>query len=109
MKKTLLAVTLISLIVLPAVSLALENIPIGPTSEQAIIDMLNKIADWIFTIFLAVAVIFIILAAIKFLTSGGDPGKVQSARDSLLYALIGVAVALLAKGLVALVRVIVIP
>jgi len=108
MKRILLAVTLLSLFALPMVSFGQENVlPTGPTSGTEIVTMVNTISNWVFTIFLAVAVIFIIMAAIKFLTSGGDPGKVSSARDSLLYALIGVAVAVLAKGLVALVRVIV--
>jgi len=107
MKKTLLAVILLSLFALPMVILALETPPIGPTSEAGILAIVDTITNWIFTIFLAAAVIFIIMAAIQFLTSGGDPGKVGSARNSLLYALIGVAVAVMAKALIALVRIIV--
>jgi heme/copper-type cytochrome/quinol oxidase subunit 2 len=108
MKKILLVTVLISLFALPMVSFGQEDIlPEGPQTGAEIVTIINTISNWIFTIFLAVAVIFIIMAAIKFLTSGGDPGKVQSARDSLLYALIGVAVAVLAKGLVALTRVII--
>jgi hypothetical protein len=108
MKKTLLAVTLFSLFALPMVILAqIESPPMGPTSASGVIAIVNTITNWIFTIFLAAAVIFIIMAAVQFLTSGGDPGKVANARNSLLYALVGVAVAVLAKALIALVRLIV--
>ena len=38
-----------------------------------------------------------------FVTAGGSPEKVTTARNVLMYALIGLAVAVLAKGLIALV------
>jgi len=105
MKKILLAATLTSLLVLPIVSLAqIEPIPPGPQTPQAIIDIIDRVANWFFAILLAAAVIFIVLAAYQFLTSGGDPARVGTARQSLIYALIGVAVAFLARGLVTLVR-----
>jgi uncharacterized membrane protein YuzA (DUF378 family) len=46
------------------------------------------------------AIIMIIVSGMKFITSGGDSGKVASARSSLLYALIGLAIAALAQFLV---------
>ena len=68
---------------------------------------LNKIGSWLFAILLVVAVIYIILGAFNFVTAGGDAGKIETARNNVLYALIGVAVAFLAKALIALVRTIV--
>jgi len=50
-----------------------------------------------------VAVIIIIIAGIKFMTSQGDPQKINTARNQIIYALVGIAVAALAQGLVALV------
>ena len=47
-----------------------------------------------------VAVIMIIISAMRFMTSGGDSGKVAAAKNALIYALIGVAVAALAQFLV---------
>ena len=43
------------------------------------------------------AVIMIIVAGIRFVTSGGDSNAVSSAKTSLVYALIGIAVAALAQ------------
>lgn len=48
----------------------------------------------------AAAVIMVIVAGLKFITSGGDSNRASSARSTLLYALIGVAVAALAQLLV---------
>jgi uncharacterized membrane protein len=56
-----------------------------------------------FLILLTLAIIFIIIAAYKYLTAGGDESKVSSAHKTLIYALVAIAVGLLAQGLVYLV------
>ncbi len=50
-----------------------------------------------------VAVFFIILAGIKFLTSGGDPKQVEGARKTLTYAVAGLIVILLAFAIIKLI------
>jgi len=104
MKKILLAPVLISLLALPVVALAQEEIPETITTPQDIIDIIETVANWFFAILIAVALIFILIAAYQFLTSGGDPARVGAARQSLLYAIIGIAIAFLARGIVMLVR-----
>lgn len=47
-----------------------------------------------------VAVIMIIIAGLSYVTSGGDSNKVSSAKNTLLYALIGLVVAVLAQFIV---------
>jgi hypothetical protein len=47
-----------------------------------------------------IAVIMIVVSALRFITSGGDSNKVSSAKSALIYALIGVAIAALAQFLV---------
>lgn len=47
-----------------------------------------------------VAIIMIIVAGFKYITSSGDTGKVASAKNTLIYAIIGVVVAVLAQPLV---------
>lgn len=41
------------------------------------------------------AVFFVIFAGIKFLTSGGDPKQVESAKKTLTFAIIGLIIVLL--------------
>ncbi len=47
-----------------------------------------------------ISVMMLIVAGIKFATSGGDSNSVQSARNTLIYALVGVFIAVLAQFLV---------
>jgi hypothetical protein len=45
-------------------------------------------------------VIMVMVSGFRFITSGGDSGKVSSAKTGLVYALIGLAIAALAQALV---------
>lgn len=66
--------------------------------------VLNRIINWLFAILLVIAAIAIIVAAYFFVTAAGDPDKTKTARNFVLYALIGVLVGFMAKGLIALVE-----
>ena len=73
------------------------------------LDILNRITDWMYTILLVLAVIFIILAAFHYLTSGGSEEKVGKAHKMLIYTAIAVAVALLARAVIFVTRELVAP
>jgi len=47
-----------------------------------------------------VAVVMIILGGIQYSTSQGDPGKVKKAKDTIMYGIIGLIVAILAFAIV---------
>lgn len=49
------------------------------------------------------AVIMLILGGIKMALGQGDPGKISGARNQIIYALVGIAVAVVAQGVVRLV------
>jgi hypothetical protein len=46
------------------------------------------------------AVIILIVAGIRYVTSGGDPGNAKSARDTVMGAVIGLIVIVLARSLI---------
>lgn len=50
-----------------------------------------------------IAVIVMVIAGIKMSISQGDSGKISSARSQIIYAIVGVAVAVVAQGIVQLV------
>lgn len=108
MKKFALCLILASLLVVPVAVLGADVTP--PSGDYTLPEnadpflVLETISDWLFAILLTVAAICFILAGFNFITSSGDPEKVGSARQYVLYALIGVLVAFLAKGLIALVN-----
>lgn len=47
-----------------------------------------------------VAVVMIVVAGFKYITSGGDSGNMTSAKNTLVYAIIGLVVAALAQVIV---------
>lgn len=51
----------------------------------------------------AVSVIFILIGAARFAAATGDPQKIQQARNTIIYAVIGLIVSLSAFALVAFV------
>ena len=48
----------------------------------------------------AISVVMIVFAGFQYATSGGDAGKVTSAKNTILYAVIGIVVALLAYAII---------
>jgi len=112
MKKFIALAGILSLLAVPTIALGQatgstpgQQVPVDAGFEAT----LNNIVDWLFTILLIVAVIAILIAAFFFITSAGDPEKVKTARQFVIYALIGVVIAVLAKGLVNFVSSIVAP
>jgi len=47
-----------------------------------------------------ISVLMIIYGALKFVVSGGDAAGIKTARDTIMYALIGLVVAMVAQGVV---------
>ena len=76
----------------------LEPLPEGPQSPAEVLQIIVVISNWVFAIFLAISVIFLVWGAFEFVTSEGNPEKISSAKKRLLYAIIGIALALLANG-----------
>jgi hypothetical protein len=48
----------------------------------------------------AVAVIMIIVGGIRYVTSAGDSSKVKAAKDTIMYSVVGLAIAILAYAIV---------
>jgi hypothetical protein len=47
-----------------------------------------------------ISIIMIVIGGLRYVTSGGDPNTTKGAKDTILYAVIGVVVAIIAQGLV---------
>ena len=57
-------------------------------------DVISKIMDIVFQIGGVIAVLMIMYAGFTYVTSGGDPGKIKSANNTLFYTVIGAAILL---------------
>lgn len=76
------------------------NLPspdLDPTSGTNIV---SKIFTLTFGVFGGIALIIIIMAGIKFITSQGDPQATAKARNTIIYAAIGLAVSVAAFTIV---------
>ena len=69
----------------------------------SIIETVSLVANYVVGALLLLAVFYVLLAAYNYMTSGGEAEKIKKGRDYIMYAGIGVVVALLAKGIVSLV------
>lgn len=63
-------------------------------------DMIKTIVNVLLFLLGAIAVIMIIIGGIRYATSGGDASATKSAKDTILYAVIGLVVAILAYAIV---------
>ncbi len=73
---------------------------ISQNGWSAVIDLINLARNWLFGILLAVVVVFILLAAFNFLTSGGSDEKVKKAKGMLRNAVIALVVGLLCGSII---------
>lgn len=70
--------------------------PSGPTIQQIMAAALN-----IFSIVIGfISVVMVMVGGLKYITSQGDPGSINSAKNTILYALVGIVVAVMAQALV---------
>jgi len=74
------------------------------TASTDIEALVTAVARWISIVVSVIAVIFIILGGVSYITAGGDAEKATGARQKVVYGLIGLAIAALAWGAEALVR-----
>lgn len=63
-------------------------------------DAIEAVTNVLLFIIGAIAVIMIIIGGIRYVISNGDSAQIKSAKDTILYAVIGIIVALLAYAIV---------
>ena len=71
-----------------------------PTESQTIEGMVQKIINVILYIVGILAVVMVIFGGVQYTTSVGDQAKVTKAKNTILYGLIGLVVAILAYAIV---------
>jgi len=69
--------------------------PLIPVPDNLdIYTVIDNIIDFLFTALIAAAVIAILIAGFMFITAAGDPAKFHKAQLMVLYAIIGIVVAI---------------
>lgn len=79
-----------------------SNQPICKNRDQNNLPkLIGQISTTMLFILGAIAVVMVIIGGIRYTTSGGDPQQTKAAKDTVLYAVIGLVLALLAYAIVA--------
>ena len=105
MKKIILTLFLVSFLFLPLFGMAQPAFDVGvgldePAPYISLDRAIENITNILFALLIAAAVIFIIIGAFGLMTAGGDDTKLTEARKKILYAIIAVVIAILARGVV---------
>jgi len=124
----LLAGAVLSALLMPAVSLAVDELPdsckirydlgvdecppvpsdadyvlcpIDSTEYQCglccLLNTIYTVTNWIFFLMMALAVILIVIGGVVYMTAGGDPEKAGKGKSIIVFAIIGLAIALVAR------------
>lgn len=101
----MIAVSCAALLALPLAALAFTPGPTPNTvANLSTTDIVNIVLDFVWPIFAGFAVLMFIIAGFYFLTSQGDATKVATARQAVLWGIVGVVVGLVAFSIPAIVR-----
>lgn len=119
MKKIILAVA--SVLIVPILALGVGFIGVEGVAAQTLTEakkstggadgmvqnanltdgnLVKKIIDFMLWLVVIIAVIMIIVGGIKYATSAGDSNKVTSAKNTIIYAALGLVVAIFAWAIV---------
>jgi membrane glycosyltransferase len=111
MKENIKKLAAIAAGLLPFSALAQLPTPVSPPTTQGpitttggIINLFGQILTWVAYIFWIAAAGFVFYAGFLYLTAAGDPEKVKKAGSQLLYAVIAIAIGIMAYGLPVLVQ-----
>lgn len=98
---------LLALAVMPVMAgaqIGEQQAPVIATDVSATYGFLNRIINILFSILMILAVIFILIAAFNYLTAGGNAEKVETAGRQIIYAIIAIVIAVLARSIPFIIR-----
>ena len=109
--KKIVSLALVSLIFAPLLAFGMpvadskvaEVLDAYKFSDQSIVGVIETISKYVIGILVIVEVFYVLLGAYSFITAAGQSEKIAEGRNRIMYAGIGIIVALLAQGIVSLV------
>ena len=72
------------------------DLPQGNLDSPAVTTVIGIVLGFIG----AISLLVIVISGLRYITSSGDPQKASTAKDGIIYALVGIAVALTAEAIV---------
>ncbi len=89
MKKSLIAFPVIAFLILPVVVFA-QNY------QTWVSQIMGRIITPVWQFFFGISVIMFVVAGILFATSNGEPGKITTAKNAVIWGVVGIVVATIA-------------
>ncbi|MCX8015804.1 MAG: hypothetical protein N2692_00625 [Patescibacteria group bacterium] len=100
MKKKIVLPFLIIVGLMPTILIMAQTNEALPTIQvknvDDVIKIINNVAAWMYRIILAIAGIFVLMAAFTFFSAGEKTENVKKARNQIYYAVVALVVAVLA-------------
>ena len=75
----------------------------NPLTSKTFEELINTLINWLVVISLPIVTLLIVYAGVVFLVSGVSPDQQRQAKNIIIYALVGLAIIILAKALAAVV------
>jgi len=92
-----LSLSLIMIIeLMPATALAANKIPDLRIDPTAVTDLMDLIQTWVSEVIFILGIIMVLYAAFLYMTSAGDDTRIEKAKKTFIYGIIGMIVAMLA-------------
>lgn len=76
--------------------------PLGGQTFEGLVGNIAKFIFW--DIAVPLSVIMILVGAFQLMTSAGDPEKTSKGRKTIIYSAVGLAIAIIASGIVTLIQ-----
>jgi type IV secretion system pilin len=92
------------IVVITAVAADAAEVGVWAAPPSDLKTVIARITTWLVGLLVSLATLFLTIGGIRYLLAGGDPGEVGKAKDTLRYAAIGYAVAILAPVLVQILK-----
>ena len=94
-----LAITfVIATLILPMIALAEEPPQINLTADN-VITLFERIKTWFAEAIFILGIAVILYAAFLYMTAGGDDTRIEKAKKTFIYGIVGIIVAMLAYGI----------
>ena len=103
--KKLIALSATVIMVAPMFAMAALGDPVTPSSTYTLPGIVRGVSRILLTIALVAAALSFIVAAFFFITANGDASKVATGRAAIIYAAVGLVVALVAFSLPSIIQV----
>jgi hypothetical protein len=94
-RRVALAVFVVLSVALPLVANAQFSVPTVPSlTNMSVFQLVTRVMNWMLGILGVLAVVFFVVSGIFYITANGDQEQIDKAKNIMLYAIVGLVIAL---------------